>query len=541
MAYEIEIDGQRYMVDGSGLDKYVNPETGELTLDVFANDIRNAVNEKPVDTQESQLGMDEETAANFQRTNQELQDVSEILTPRGSNFGGAARNFAMGAIPGAAEAEAVARASKQKLLDVDPTIKDKSGKSFGELYDMYLQNARESRKGYAIANPQKAMALQLAGGVASSLAPFGVAAKATTLPRIMGRGALTGTGLGAAFGFGNAEGGFENRLASSLKGGVLGGTVGGLAPLGITATGAIGKSIGRFRKGFSKEVPQESVDKFILSETLSPTIESRSLASKLGYGSTSGAKDIERSAYELLNMKQAMNGMINPNAYVGKTGGGTTAKTFLKSTQSPSLTKAKQDFGEFVEAIPTVENPTRTLDSVLNRNETARRILGENSDSFVKGTTSGDLHVMNPGEFEYWQRAEQILNNKMPKKYNPSKLTGEKKDIYDAIQQLSSTREKLFPGTNKINAEYASAVQDQRVLDKQVIDRLRVMSGQQKQESISGGVVRMLEALSLPAYNRGVARELVTTGKLAPAASPKNYQVGGSVSDAVLRILENIK
>ena len=110
MAYEIEYNGQVYEVDDSSLDKYYNPQTGQLEVDVLAKDLDSSLK-----------GMDEETSGQFQEANDALQQAKEFIEPRGSNAGGALRNLAMGVIPGTAEAEAALRATKQYLQNIDPT------------------------------------------------------------------------------------------------------------------------------------------------------------------------------------------------------------------------------------------------------------------------------------------------------------------------------------------------------------------------------------------------------------------------------------
>lgn len=533
MAYEIDIDGQRYMVDESSLDKYRNPETGELQVDIFTQDLQ-----EELGNASNQTGMSEETKATFQNANKELQQFG-LQINRGNNIGGAARNFAMGAIPGTAEAEAALRATKQKIEDFDPTIrKPKSGQTWNEAYDKYLENARESREGYKSANPTKALALQISGGIAGSLLPFGVATKATKLP-LLARTGLAGTGTGAAFGFGNSQGGFENRLTDALTGGLVGGGIGVAAPIAAYGVGGLRNTISRVKGGYGAALPQEQIENFMLSETLKPTTESRSLAATLGYGAARGAKDIEKAGYELLNMRDAMNNMVKPSAYTGKTSGGTTAKEFLKATQHPSLTKAKQDFGDFVESLPTLENPHRTIDSLLSDNQTAINVLNENSKRFVTMTEDGIYKVMDPSDFGYWQTAQQVLTNKLPKRYDPSKLTGAKKEIYDAVQKISKTRNELFPGTQKVNAEYASAIADQKALDKQVNNRLQTMSRMQEPMSLPGGAIPTIGFVFGPPRQRGLARELIRTGQIREPVSQRGYQTGGALSDSIIRSLFN--
>lgn len=548
MAYEVEIDGQRFMVDESGLENYVNPQTGELSLDVVAGAIKDELaQQEPENMPQGNMGMDSETRESFDQSNEILKNI-DYWANRGNNFGGGFRNFAMGAIPGTAEIEAAMRATKQKIQDFDPTVKADSGKSWGENYDTFLQNARESREEYMKKNPTKALALQIGGGLATSLAPFGLATKLGTASKLgalgrsaLGRNVVAGGLTGGAFGFGNSQGGLENRLEDALRGTLFGAGAGAVGTGVAYGLGGLRNTTQRLSRGWGSDVPQAQTEKFILSDTLQPTIESRSKAATLGLGSSAGAKDIERAGYELRNMKEAMDGMIKPGAYTGKTSGGTTAQDLLKATQHPSMTAAKKNFGDFVESLPTVENPTRTVDSVLYKNDTARKILGENSDAFVISQPNDSVSVLEPSEFSYWQKAQQILQNKLPKKYTPSKLTGTKKDVYDAIEEIKSTREKLFPGTKKTNAEYASAIQDQRVLDKEVKERLGVISSQEKPQSVPGGAIPTLHYFFGPARQRGLSRELIERGAIREPATTRGLQLGGEAGSSLMRSLLNLK
>jgi len=484
------------------------------------------------------------------QANQDLRDLG-IAINRGRNLGGLARNIAMGTIPGTAEAEAALRATKQAIRNIDPTVsaEKKTDESWGESYDRYLQNARESREGYMSANPTKAIAAQVGGGIAGSLLPFGVATKLGLAGKLgavgrsmVGRGLTAGGASGAAFGFGNAQGGLENRLKAAGIGAGLGAATGGIvAPATLSLGGGLTNVVSRMKKGFGKEVPQADIESFVLSDALRPGIESQAISSTLGRGSAAGAKDIENAAYQLSHMYEAMQGMNTPGVYTGKTAAGTTAQQLLKATEHPSMTAAKKNFGDFVERMPTVDNPTEPVKAILEKlddNASAIKVLDRNEDLFRIQGANGEVSTLNPGSFEFWQTAQQVLNNQLPKKYNPSRLTGAKKEIYDGIQEIKKVREKLFPGTKRINAEYASAVQDQLDFNKEVSARLKVMKAEQKPESMSGGIVRIIESLSTPSYRRGLAREIIKEGQRLPAMTPTGYKVGSSATDAILRMLE---
>lgn len=555
--------------------KLTNPETGETIfvedslipgssewgdqVEVDWNDIKKA-EVVPVDegglqvdvttdgqnqpAQQPAYGFNPDTKQAFDNANKELKDLGMAIGVRGNNIGGAARNFAMSAIPGAAEAEAALRATKQYLTNIDPTASSekKDERSWSDAYDDYLRNARESREGYARSNPNKALALQLTGGLASALVPFGAASKIGMINKLgmVGRGAVGGGISGAAFGFGNGQGGLENRLDSALKGGVVGAGVGGVvAPAAAVTLGGLKNTGSRIIRGYGKELPAEEVERFMLDKTLSPTIESRRLSDVLSYGSARGAKEFEKAAYELNNLREAMNTRNIPGSYTGRTSGGTTARSFQEATQVPSLTAAKKKFGEFVENVPTLENPVGPAQAVLKGNPTALKILEDNMDEFViKGETP---KVMDPGTFGYWQKVEQVLNKKMPKKYQPGRLSGAKRETYDAIQEISKVRDNLFPGTQRLNTEYSSAVADQMVADKQIGERLSMMSTRQKPQPASSSWAQIADFLFGGARRRGMARELVREGALRDIATPAVQQGVGSTTDSISRMLLNLQ
>lgn len=534
MAYEIEYNGQIYEVDDSGLDQYVNPETGELQVDVLKKDLSN---ELP--------GMDESTQAAFNQANQDVKELGMVLGVRGNNEAGALRNLAMGTIPGTAEAEAALRASAQKIKDIDPTRrKPSSGESWSDAYNKYLQNAYESRTGYAQANPARATALQLLGGIGGALVPFGAVSKIGALGKLgtMGRGAIAGGTSGAAFGFGNTRGDFDTRLNAALKGLGAGAVAGGVvAPLASYTIGGVGNTLSRIKGGYGKGLPQQQVEGFMLSNTLAPTTKSRRMASMLGLGAARGAQDIEDAAYDLYKLRNTMNTKVKPASYGGATAGGTTAKDFLKATQTESLTNAKKKFGEFVESTPTIENPTRPAQALFENNETALKILNDNADNFLVQGENGVLKTLDPGSFEYWQKVQQTLSNKLPKKYNPSKLTGAKKYVYDALEKVRETRDKLFPGTKRINAEYSDAIADQTFADQQLNERLRVMSSQEIPQDTPSSIGRLTEVMFGGARRRGIARELIKEGGKRAVASPALQLGVGSTTDSLLRAISNLK
>ena len=106
-------------------------------------------------------------------------------------------------------------------------------------YDEALAANRGQDDAYAKANPLKAGAANIAGNVASTVAALPAAATAMG-PSFLGnvaKSAAVGAGLGGVQGFGEGEGGFEDRAGHAVMGAAAGGVGGGVVPF-VGAAGA---------------------------------------------------------------------------------------------------------------------------------------------------------------------------------------------------------------------------------------------------------------------------------------------------------------
>lgn len=122
---------------------------------------------------------------------------------------------------------------------------------FGGDYDYNLGVMREAEKRAASDHPGAYYSGMIGGGIGTGvgLAKGGVSLTANAmnagkgLNRVAGASALEGALLGAAQGFGNGEGNFDDRAVSALKSGGLGLALGGAAPYAIAGVSAASKPI----------------------------------------------------------------------------------------------------------------------------------------------------------------------------------------------------------------------------------------------------------------------------------------------------------
>lgn len=125
-------------------------------------------------------------------------------------------------------------------------------KTWNERYTENLGGERAQDKAYADEHPGWDMAGKVTGGVGGAIAtlPRALIAGGTGLVNGVGRSAATGAGLGAVTGFGEGEGGFDERMMGAGKGAVIGGAAGALlhpvaAGAGALMSGAVESGPGR--------------------------------------------------------------------------------------------------------------------------------------------------------------------------------------------------------------------------------------------------------------------------------------------------------
>lgn len=111
--------------------------------------------------------------------------------------------------------------------------------TWGENYDAALKHNRDRDKAFEAQHPYLSLGAQVAGAVAN---PVSRLSAAGSLPARIGMNGLINAGLGAVAGFGEGEGGFQQRLGSAGTGAATGALIGATLPaVGAAAAGAARK------------------------------------------------------------------------------------------------------------------------------------------------------------------------------------------------------------------------------------------------------------------------------------------------------------
>ena len=130
----------------------------------------------------------------------------------------------------------VLKGEKQQKADVQ------EGKYKGVRDDLRASNAEFARQ-----NPKTAMALEMAGGIATPVAGLGALKGASTLAKVAG-GAAQGAGFGALYGAGNAKE-MKDVAGDAMTQGALGGLTGGaLSGLGAVIAPRVSKLTQKYMK-----------------------------------------------------------------------------------------------------------------------------------------------------------------------------------------------------------------------------------------------------------------------------------------------------
>lgn len=155
-----------------------------------------------------------------------------------------ARGFAQGATFGFGDE--IAAAGDATFGPMVDAIGWKSNTSpaptWGDRYSANLEAERGQDKKFRADNPGADLSSHVVGGVSGALATLPAwLLRTLPLPAMLGGriggGALQGGALGGVAGFGDGEGGFEDRLRSGGKGALIGSTLGGAL---VPVTGALG-------------------------------------------------------------------------------------------------------------------------------------------------------------------------------------------------------------------------------------------------------------------------------------------------------------
>lgn len=123
------------------------------------------------------------------------------------------------------------------------------GEDIGDAYDKRLEAARGAESSYREASPGMSFVTDLAGGLKL---PFMPKPAKTAMGRI-GKTAGTAAVLGAGYGFGDSEGGFEKRSEDAAKSAVLSALMGGGLQGGAEVVGSLAKNLPLWSKAFDRK------------------------------------------------------------------------------------------------------------------------------------------------------------------------------------------------------------------------------------------------------------------------------------------------
>lgn len=165
----------------------------------------------------------------------QIQAGMQASVPQSDMATGVARSAGQGAsFAFGDEAEAAARALAAKTQGDD--------RSWSEIYTSELETVRGELKEFQQENPGTAVAAELGGAIAPIALTRGKAGLPSSLPKVMGRGAAEGAGIGGLYGFGSGEG-FEDRANRALEGATFGSVLGAATPLALKGVQQVGNAV----------------------------------------------------------------------------------------------------------------------------------------------------------------------------------------------------------------------------------------------------------------------------------------------------------
>jgi hypothetical protein len=427
-----------------------------------------------------------------------VEYIGNSIKGRGDNWAGGLRNFlSQGLGMGVGdEAEALFR-----RYIYDPAGKDLS-------YDEYLQNARDSYKGYSAMHPSRAVAMQVGGALLPTLLTMGAAAPATaalSTGAMMGRGALTGLGMGALQGYLTGEG--DNRLTNAAQNAVIGGATGGLVPGVIKGGQNALKWASQIRKGSKENVARSDAGRRMVDLISGANDDYIDNTMYLGAAAMKGEGGIQKAAKDInLLRKEAMKAQqkgYNPNIVDGYS-------DLTQSLKTPEMLAADKAYVDFAASVPEGTNSGMAINSFFKKHPVAK-------DIYMKyGEKMPDVK---PNSFQGMRDINEALRNKL-KRAVASKDEALVDDIRAAQKDLSVIRENTTPGVKAIDKQWSTARNKQDVVDDVFFDNVKKVANPKEMlspELSATGVARSL----WPARVRGMGRELLETGKVAPSGQGK--------------------
>lgn len=500
--------------------KLTNPQTGETiyvedslipgssdwgdkkSVEVDWNDVKKA---EVVPVGEDGLNVSVTPNTQEQKASQPNEPVEYIgnsVKGRGDNWAGGLRNFlSQGLGMGIGdEAEALFR-----RYIYDPAGKDLS-------YDEYLQNARDSYKGYSAMHPSRAVAMQVGGALLPTLLTMGATAPASaalTTGQMMGRGALTGLGMGALQGYLTGEG--ENRLGNAAQNAVIGGFTGGLAPGAIKGGQNMLNWASQIRKGSGANVARTDATKKMISLVSGANDDYIDNTMYLGLGAMKGETGIQKAAKDInLLRKEAQKASqkgYNPNIVDGYA-------DLTQSLKTPEMLAADKAYADFAASVPEGTNSGMAINAFFKKHPVAEDIYLRYGEKMPN---------VKPNSFEGMRDINEALRNKL-KRAVSSKDEALVDDIMTAQKDLSVIRENTTPGIKALDKQWSVARNKQDVVDDVFFDNVKKIANPKEMlspEVSTTGVARSV----WPARVRGMARELLEDGTVSQGGQGKWNQV----------------
>ena len=382
-----------------------------------------------------------------------------------------------------------------------------------------VNEIRQEQSDWAKRHPYWDLGLGIAGGMAPLIATGGGGALATG--GAAGKTALTRAGLGALYGAGTgaiAGSGAGTDLSSRLEnagwGSLFGGGIGAVAPLAI---GGVGRATGRIARGIGKnKMSEKEIGDFLVDNVIKkagqPGAQGKIDASVLLQGAQAGDDAILNAATNLENKMAGMANMRDPLLVEMAPNPSWTAQTpsaqkILSGLTTESKKVAGEEFGRFAAQQPEKTGAGLALNNYFKNNPIAKKIVEVNKRRIGEDLTT----------YDGLQRIEDTLNRNLPKNLDTARAVNRNAQILDAIDDLSTLRNTLFPGQKIVDAKYAAAMNavqnPAEARAKAYISQIAKGVPFTNNPEISlTGVSRM----AFTPYVRGKARELMLKGVLEP-------------------------
>ena len=508
--------------------KLTNPQTGETiyvedslipgssgwgdkkTIEVDWDDMKKA-EVVPVDNNGLNVAITSGNQEN--KPSEPVEYIGNSVKGRGDNWAGGLRNFlSQGLGMGIGdEAEALFRRY----------IYDPAGKNLS--YDEYLQNARDSYKGYSAMHPSRAVAMQIGGALLPTLLTMGATAPASaalSTGAMMGRGALTGLGMGAVQGYLTGEG--DNRMSNAATNSIIGGITGGLAPGAIKGGQNVLKWASQIRKGSGTNVARSEAGRRMIDLVSGANDDYIDNTMYLGLGAMKGEQGIQKAAKDINFLKKqavkAERQGYNPNVVDGY-------GDLTQSLKTPEMLAADKAYADFAASVPEGTNSGMAINSFFKKHPVAEDIYLKYGEKMPN---------VKPNSFEGMRDINEALRNKL-KKAVSSKDEALVDDIRAAQKDLSVIRENTTPGIKALDKQWSVARNKQDVVDDIFFDNVKKIANPTEMlspEISTTGVARTM----WPAHVRGMSRELLETGKVAPSGQGKMNQLIEKIFDPLKNV-----